>query len=103
MAAIGRRSFFGFLFGAAAAAPALPKIVEAATALPTTITRFRGIPIRVIDDLKADFIDRMVRPALMTAVGPKDMPSSILPGAMNYVGGYPPHFDDDWVDYDDED
>lgn len=100
MAAIGRRSFFGFLFGAAAAAPALPKIVEAATALPTTITRYREVPIRVVDSLD---LERLVRPPLMTAVGLKDMPSSILPGAMNYVGGYPPRFDDDWVyDYDED-
>lgn len=39
-----RRSFFGFLFGAAAAVPALPKIVEAMGADPVRVREiYRGV------------------------------------------------------------
>lgn len=51
-----RRSFFGFLFGAAAAAPVLPEIVEAKAA------------------------------PLMMPVPLENMPASLMPGHITYIG-----------------
>lgn len=57
--AASRRSFLGFLFGAAAAAPALPEIVKAAVEAPTSPSTDALMRARL-----EELIEKTIRPPI---------------------------------------